>query len=349
MTAPYPDSVSSRSASPHEYTSIPPYIDLPSVNYSLGGGISHSSKVHSPYLDSPTAYRDHPQNALYGYDSESSTHTRNDVRDEDTQNQHSFDYSYDALHHSQSHVSLSPIHHLHHSEPTHTHTHTPPPTSNDFNSIPAARHSISDIPQSQAYLHPPPLTGPPSPASVRSSSSHPSLASTPHTPSYTYRNEELPEANGYQSQDTTKHSPTFEYRDDKATNGFSVPDTTTHDSIPDSGNLSAGYYDTQGEVVHGDYPVGLPAEPPVSYSDRYPSLPPVSTQSRGVPPTESQMTHLSSSLSMAVSSSSAAAVSHYLHHPRPIAGLYPNTLPQLTLQPVDWGRSHHAAIPGVHH
>lgn len=344
MVAPYPDSVSSRSASPHEYSSVPAYLDLPSVNYPMGG-LTHPSKADPSYLESPTAYRDHPQNVLYGYDSESSTHTRNDVRDEETQN-HPFSYSYD---HSQSHVSLSPIHHLHHSEPTHTHT--PPPTSNDFTNISSARHSISDIPQSQAYSHPPPpLTGPPSPASVRSGSSRPSLASAPHTPAYPYRNE-LPDANGYQAQDplhppSTSHSPAFGFRDGEVhkANGYSIPDTT-HDPIPDAGNLSAGYYNAQGDVVSGEYPVGLPAEPPVAYSDRYAPLA-VPTQTRVVP-AENHMTHSSSSLSMAVSSS--AAVSPYIHHPRPMAGLYPNTLPQLTLQPVDWGRTHQAAIPGVHH
>lgn len=346
MVPAYAESGSSRSASPPEY-SLPPdqaHDYLPVATYPMGVVTQHSQNAQ--YSGTAPAYQEQSQGAIYAYDSESSLSQSNSVsgstQSDDVHGQrYAYSHPYD---HSQttSHVSSSPVQHLQHANISHTHT---PPISS---SSQYARHSIPDLSRSHSYSHPPPpSTGPPSPTSVRSGSSHPSQASAPHTPSYVYQ-DDIHDTNGYHSTEhihpppSAPPTPAYVYREDiHKNNGYHVPE-----AIPEASGMPTGYYNAQADVANG-YPPALPQQQHPSFSDRYEPSPPLlsPTQERLVHDNLHRLPH-SSSPNM-TTSSVAAALSPYLHHPRPIPGAYQNNLPHMSLQPVDWGRPQ-VGMPIVH-
>jgi zinc finger protein CreA/MIG len=330
LPTPYADSGSSRSPSPPEYIPAPvqatnDYIPVP--NYPLG-------MTHAQYSNATSTYQDQSHSALYAFENGSSQSqpavVDNGVHSYGVQDQ-TFTY---ANSFGDQHITSSPIEHVQHIDTTTHNSSSPPPIQ--YSPV-SSRHSLSHISNPQAYSHAahsyPPASGPPSPTSARSVSSHASMASGPHTPTYTYQ-EEVKETTGYHPTDA----------------GF--------EPITDTSCISAGYYNSQGDLVTNAYASHLTTETHPSYSSRYHSSPPilVPAQERVIhgdlqPHTHHAPTLSSPSTCMPISAASAQSpLSPYLHHPRPISGATPHyhhQLPHLSLHPADWGKPH-AALPAIH-
>jgi zinc finger protein CreA/MIG len=178
-TAHLPANGSSRSSSSPETPYSPVNANLvPMPSQSIGTN-GHNSQPYS-YRSGTTTYQEQSQGAGFTY-----VHTT-PVSHSSTSSSPSFSSSYSGAHNSFNNLphinTSSPVLHSHHLQES------PLPTPNHSTSVTnhSNRHSISHISPQPYPPNPSSSTGPPSPASSHSVSSHPS---GPPTPSYVYHDD----------------------------------------------------------------------------------------------------------------------------------------------------------------